>query len=302
MPGVVNVLAASVETLATVRSGFAVEQNISINQHADVLSLNPTFNMIQLFSVKESDDYFVNNLFTCSKSDPYFAGKIVARSSHIDEMKIAGDVTQYGDSVIVGKVVEGLSVENLTLTGKASVLDYIAVSPVTSYATSISIPLEVSGTAVSGSSPAISMQASVNSADITINAEVYDQDSVRYEVADIDHGNTDGKIRLFANKWTLCFANKPGNDAGELHTISYFLVEKLVEKYGVDANTMISTIVAKHPETGEEYNYIAQDGYSTPKGSINDFPMCYLKDGSFYPIPFMVQSVSETELEIDWAV
>jgi len=79
-------------------------------------------------------------------------------------------------------------------------------------------------------------------------------------------------------------------------------MKELIEKYGSDIHTKISMIVAKHPETGEEYNFIVQDGYITPEGSMNDFPMCYLKDGAFYPIPFMVQSVSDETLEIEWEV
>jgi len=263
--------------------------------------------------------YNLLNLFAISQRIPFFAGKIVARSSHFDDFNMTAETTETGDVILNGSVIEsnehesveinvpvtsiahGL-LDNFTMSGSSTILDYVAISPVSAFAVSLSIPISMSGKAESGSQPQFSVDAAINSVDVRLTAEVYDQDAVRYEIADIDQGVADGKIKIFPNEWTLCFANKPVNEDGTLATATSFLINELVAKYGSDLHTKISMIVAKHPETGAEYNFVVQDGYITPEGSMNDFPMCYLRDGAYYPVPFMVQSVSDETLELDWAV
>ena len=263
--------------------------------------------------------YNMLNLFAISQRVPFFAGKIVARTSHIDSFNMTAESNEHGDVLINGDVIQGDDlasvdinvpvttlangyIENMNMLGGVSILDYVAVSPLTTYAVSISIPISMMGNAMSGIQPEFSVEAAINSVDVLLTADVLSEDALRYEIADIDHGIADGKIKIFPNQWTMCFANKPVNDDGTNATITSFLLNELMSIYGSDIHTKISMIVAKHPETGEEYNFVVQDGYITPEGSINDFNMCYLKDGAFYPIPFMVQSVSDEVMEIEWEV
>ena len=263
--------------------------------------------------------YSMLNLFAISQSAPFFAGKIIARTSHIDSFNMLAESNEFGDVVINGDVIQGGDlasvdinvpvttlangyIENLNMLGGVSILDYVAVSPLTTYAVSISIPISMTGNAMSGSQPEFSIEAAINSVDVMLTADVLSEDVLRYEIADIDHGLADGKIKIFPNQWTMCFANKPVNGDGTNATITSFLLNELMAIYGSDIHTKISMIIAKHPETGEEYNFVVQDGYITPEGSMNDFSMCYLKDGAFYPIPFMVQSVSDEVMEIEWEV
>jgi len=263
--------------------------------------------------------YNMLNLFAISQRVPFFAGKIVARTSHIDSFNMTAESNEHGDVLINGDVIQGDDlasvdinvpvttlangyIENMNMLGGVSILDYVAVSPLTTYAVSISIPISMMGNAMSGIQPEFSVEAAINSVDVLLTADVLSEDALRYEIADIDHGIADGKIKIFPNQWTMCFANKPVNDDGTNATITSFLLNELMSIYGSDIHTKISMIVAKHPETGEEYNFVVQDGYITPEGSMNDFSMCYLKDGAFYPIPFMVQSVSDEVMEIEWEV
>ena len=263
--------------------------------------------------------YDVLNLLNINMRKPFYVNKIVGKSSHIDKFNIDAESKQEGDIIINGEAVESNRlasvdinvpitsidngfIENFTMTGASTILNYISVSPVTSYDVSLSIPINMLGSIKNDLQPELSVEAAVDSTDILLNSDIYDENSVVYKVADIDHGITKGKIKIFPNQWTICFVNKPVNDKGKHETISSFLINKLVEKYGPDIHTKISMIVGKHPETGEEYNFVVQKGYMTPKGSINDFNMCYLRDGVFYPIPFMIQSVSDETLEIDWEV
>ena len=320
-------------------NGSAFEINVDVDMNVKGHTLEEANNQVENILVKghtleenrnivvqaNTDVYYYNlvydilNFLTVVKRSPYYASKIVGRSSHIDELNLVSESIENGDVAIEGKVIQSDIpravdikvpvtsiahgfIDNFTMTGASTILDYAAVYPITSYAVSLSIPINMLGSAKSNSQPEFSMEATINSVDVLLSCEAYDKDSVRYEVADIDHGVADGKIKIFPNQWTMCFANKPVKDTGEQETVSSFLINKLVDKYGSDIHTKISMIVGKHPETGDEYNFVVQDGYITPEGSINDFNMCYLRDGAFYPIPFMVQSVSDETLEIDWAV
>ena len=263
--------------------------------------------------------YNMLNLFAITQRLPFFAGKIVARTSYIDSFNMVAESNEHGDVIISGDVIQGDDlasvdinvpvttlangyIENINMLGGVSVLDYVAVSPLTTYAVSISIPINMMGNAMSGTQPEFSVEAAINNVDVMLTADVINEDALRYEIADIDHGLADGKIKIFPNQWTMCFANKPVNEDGTNATVTSFLLKELMAAYGPDIHTKISMIIAKHPETGEEYNFVVQDGYITPEGSINDFNMCYLKNGVFYPIPFMVQSVSDEVMEIEWEV
>jgi hypothetical protein len=294
-------------TLTGVGAETIVQQlgDVTIQTRGDVHYHNLSYNML--------------NLFAITQRMPFFAGKIVGRSSFIEEFTMKSDTVENGDVVLNGSVLQGDDLasvdihvpvksfatgyfENLNMIGGVDVLNYTAISPVSSYAISLSIPINMNGKAEAGAEPEVSIEATINNIDVLLTAEVFDENAVRYEIADIDHGIASGKIKVFPNQWTLCFANKPVSDTGETETITSFFISSLIAKYGSDIHTKISMIVAKHPETGEDYNFVVQDGYITPEGSMNDFNMCYLKDGVYYPIPFMVQSVSDEILEIDWAV
>lgn len=305
-------------------SAFEVNANVDINVKGHTTE-NIVNHLGDILVQANAEVYYYDltysmlNLFAITQRKPFFAGKIVGNSSMIDSFNMVAESSETGNVIIGGSVLEEDTaasvdinvpvhtiangfVENLSITGVANILDYVAVSPVTTFAISMSMPISMLGTAQSGSQPEFSVEASINNVDVLLSGEVFDQGTLRYEIADIDHGVADGKVKIFPNQWTLCFANKPVNDDGVSETVSSFLVKELVDKYGSDIHTKISMIVGKHPETGEEYNFVVQEGYITPEGSMNDFNMCYLKDGAFYPIPFMVQSVSDETLEIDWAV
>jgi hypothetical protein len=228
-------------------------------------------------------------------------------------------VTETGDVTMLAKVIDEpplqdvsivspvtaiheSGIEELSITAGVSVLDKLYNVPVSVYSISLSIPMTLLASAEVGKDPKLTMSANVNNIDILLTSEIFDADSVRYEVADIDHGMLSGSVKLFPNDWTLCYMNRPKNDDGTDATISSSLVAMLVEKYGSDIHTKISMIVSKDPETGETYNYVIRDGYETPQGSINDFKICTLRDGAYYPVPFMVQSVSGEEISVEWDV
>jgi hypothetical protein len=252
-------------------------------------------------------------------STPFIATKLTALHDSIDEFTVAGDVTETGDVTMLAKVIDEpplqdvsivspvtaiheSGIEELSITAGVSVLDKLYNVPVSVYSISLSIPMTLLASAEVGKDPKLTMSANVNNIDILLTSEIFDADSVRYEVADIDHGMLSGSVKLFPNDWTLCYMNKPKNDDGTDATISSSLVAMLVEKYGSDIHTKISMIVSKDPETGETYNYVIRDGYETPQGSINDFKICTLRDGAYYPVPFMVQSVSGEEISVEWDV
>ncbi len=296
---------AQYDILAEAKEQAVVQNDITIQSNAGIHYHDLSYNMLNLIAVFQRT--------------PFFAGKITGRTSHIDALNMVAEATETGDVMIGGNVADGGEfasvdinvpvtsvtggyIENLNIPSDISIFDYVTISPVAAYAISLSIPLNMLGVIQSGAQPEFSVEAAINSVDILLTAEVFDRESVRYEIADIDHGIADGKVKIFANEWTLCFVNKPVNGDGTPATVTSFLMSELANKYGADLYTKISMIVAKHPETGIEYNFVVQEGYSTPEGSINDFPMCYFRDGAYYPVPFMVQSVSDETLEIDWSI
>jgi len=264
--------------------------NITLYTNADVINYEINYDLLNFVAV--------------THRAPYFIGKIVGRHSSVENISVTAETIESGDTSINGTIVEGYAPTALNVNVPVHSIssEYNVNSPVYAFETSISIPIELTSSVESGFTPSFFVAGDVNSVSLTMETEVFTLDSVRYEIADIDHGIASGAIKIFPNQWTLCFANKPVNEDGENETISSFFISKLVEKYGSDIHNQISMIVGKNPDTGEEYNFVVQDGYVTPTGSFNDFDMCYYKDGAYYPVPFMVQSVSDTELEINWAV
>lgn len=191
-------------------------------------------------------------------------------------------------------------IDKVTIASTPTELHYDIPVNVTSYMTSISLPLSFTGTAYDTSKADIKIAGTVNSSNVLLTAQVYDANSIRLEVADIDRNATTGKITIFPNDWTLAFINKPVDPDGNFYTVSSLLMASLEEKYGTALHSKISMIVAKHPETGETFNYVVQDGYVTPAGTTNDFDLCYKKDGAFYPVPFMIKSVTSDTLSLTW--
>ena len=262
-------------------------------------------------------NYNIGNVLNIITSHPYYACKIVGNSLKIEKVLISGRATQYADNTLKATIsysnnssiiqvpvtsIIGTCIDKFELPAEINQNDHKVVVPINSFEISVSIPMNFIGNAISFSHAGVYMNSVINNADVLISSTIYNEDTVRHQISNIDQGLAKGIIRIFPNQWTMCFANKPVNKDGTNATVSSFLIKALVDKYGKDIYKKISMIVAKHPETGEEYNYIVQDGYITPAGSMNDFSMCYLKDNIYYPIPFMIQSITNDTLEIEWNV
>jgi len=306
------------------QNGLVVENDLHVGlsmtgSTSEKVINNVTVSLPMLTDTHEYDfHYELLNIISAYESIPFYAAKIVAEYSVLQNLSMLGDAVAGDNVILAGSAIEQEDrqqvdinvpvyafgqgdIEKVVITGVADVLDYAANVSMTTYDVNVSVPITLGGEAVQ-SDKKLTLGASVDSVDILIDAEVYDEGSIRYEVADIDHGLANGRMKIFPETWTLCYVNKPVKEDGTLHTVSSFVIEKLKETYGEDIHNKISMIVAKHPESGEQYNFVVQDGYMTPIGSVNDFELCYLRDGVFYPIPFMVKSITADTLELTWEV
>jgi hypothetical protein len=278
---------------------------ISFSLNADVMEYNFSY------TLTNSTRNFI--------SRPYIAMQLESSYDSIEEIVLAGNVDSGGSIAVnaevgdadtmasiefispITSIVES-SIDNLTIPAEVNMASGVYSIAGTANAVSLSAPVSLVALTEIGSISSAILSASVTNIDVLLSADVFNEDSLQYKVADIDHGMVTGSIRIFPNDWTLCYINKPKNEDGSDATISSTLVSMLSEKYGSDIHTKISMIVAKHPLTGEVYNYVIRDGYQTPAGSVNDFKICYMRDDVYYPIPFMVQSISGDELSIEWDV
>jgi hypothetical protein len=280
-----------------------VPETLNYTLEGDVNSYDFTFNL--------------QNQMMANVSKPYPVMMVNAETVMIDHVYLSGEAFLEDlvtlSSLIIESDAPGVAninnilnahgmgyISNFSLEGTSTIMDYVVNSNIAEYAVSLSIPISVLGNASYMTAAGFYMDATVNNSSITIEANVLDDSDIDYKVAHIDHGLAAGRIDIRPNGWTLCYANEPINDDGTEHTISSFLISKLKDKYGDDILSSISMIVSRHPETGEEYNFVVSDAYITPSGSFNDFKISYQRDGVFYPVPFMVQSSSSEVLSIEW--
>ena len=168
------------------------------------------------------------------------------------------------------------------------------------YSALLTVPFQQTSTVSVGEGTTLSLLASIENLNFLLSAEVYDESSIRYEVADIDRNLQKGRLRIFPNEWTLSYINNPFDAEGNLNTVSSFLLPILEDAYGSSIFSKISLITARNPLNGVLYNFVFQDGYTTPAGTMNDFALCYADEGVFYPVPFMVKSITDEQLEIIW--
>lgn len=252
-------------------------------------------------AVTDDTEVLVHNVLGVSQGDPYYAARIIGITNTVDTLNVNADIVDHGNNVVSATIVPDEANVDFTVSATVDNINALLTVPVQATLLDIDMPITVVGKVSSGQSPVFSVMADINSAGVLLTADIIAEDQIRYVPTNIDHNISDGEITIFANKWTMCFINRPVDDSSNIETISSFFIAGLIDQYGSDIHNKISMVVAKHPETGEEFNYVIQDGYSTPAGSLNDFPLCYRKDGVFYPIPFMVQSISDTDLTLNWA-
>ncbi len=247
-------------------------------------------------------------------AEPFYAAKLTVVEPDINEVTLGGSVSPsdsvsiYGTAVSAGSIdiispltsfTEDLSV-NLTLEGIAETLSYSAETTMTAYASMMTVEMSQIGTVISTEVAPVHLAAVVQNVQLLMTSTVVDSSAIRYEVADIDRGLQKGKIKMFPREWTIAYINKPVDEFGAVNTVASFLMPLLTAKYGQDIHNKISVVTARNPLSGEVYNYVVQNGYVTPSGSYNDFDLSYVLDEVYYPVPFMIKSISDATLEIEW--
>ena len=264
----------------------------------------------------------------------FYAQKLVVEEGDdiTNELTLESLIFQEGSTDIYGTVVEtdtaptvdvispltifsGALIDNFNLNSDVAETDYNANVTLAAYSALLTVPfqqtnevtvgsesiiLQQTGDVSIGGDTTLSLLTSIENLNFMLTTDIADSSSIRYEVADIDRNLQKGKFRIFPNEWTLSYINNPLDADGNMNTVSSFLIPILEETYGASIFTKISLITARNPLTGVLYNFVFQDEYRTPAGTINDFELCYLLDGVFYPIPFMVKSITSEELEIVW--
>ena len=258
----------------------------------------------------------VGSIFT---SVPFYAEKLVVVEGDTinTSMSLDSTVTQDGDTNIYGTVIEtdtapsvdvvspltifsGDLISNFDLTSDVINMDYNANVTLAAYSALLTVPFQQTNDVTIGGDTTLSLLTSIENLNFMLTTDIADSGSIRYEVADIDRNLQEGRLRIFPNEWTLSYINNPLDASGNMNTVSSFLIPILEAKYGASVFTKISLITARNPVTGLLYNFVFQDGYITPSGTMNDFELCYQEGGVFYPVPFMVKSIANEELEITW--
>ncbi len=250
---------------------------------------------------------------------PFYAEKLVVVEGDTNEITLESLVFQDGGTDIHGTIIEvdeaesvdfisplnifaGAIVENFNIPGDVTTLDYNANVTLAAYSALLTVPFQQTNEVIVGEETTLSLLASIENLNFMLTTDIADSGSIRYEVADIDRGLQEGRLRIFPNEWTLSYINNPVDASGNMNTVSSFIIPLLEDTYGSSIFEKISLITARNPVTGVLYNYVIQDGYRTPDGTVNDFDLCYKIDNVFYPVPFMVKSITNDELEIFWAL
>ncbi len=256
---------------------------------------------------------------TIFSAEPFYAKKLVVVEGNDNELTLESIIFQDGSTDIYGTVINadmnesvdfvsplsvfaGAVLSNFDLPADVVVRDYNANVTLAAYSALLTVPFQQTNEVTVGEETTLSLLSSIENINFMLTTDIADSGSIRYEVADIDRNLQEGKLRIFPNEWTLSYINNPLDSSGSMNTVSSFIIPILEDKYGSDVFDKITLITARNPITGAMYNYVIQDGYRTPAGTINDFDLCYDIDGVFYPVPFMIKSITNDELEISWAL
>ncbi len=254
---------------------------------------------------------------TIFSAEPFYAEKLVVVEGNTNSVTLESLVIQDGSTDIYGTVIEtntaptvdvispltifsGGLLSNFDLSSEVISMEHNANVTLTAYSALLTVPFQQTNEVTVGGGTSLSLLATVENLNFMLTTYVADAGTIRYEVAGIDRNLNEGRIRIFPNKWTLSYINNPLDTEGNMNTVSSFLIPILESKYGADIFNKISLITARNPATGLLYNFVFQDGYTTPTGTVNDFELCYMDNGAFYPTPFMVKSITNEELEITW--
>lgn len=261
-----------------------------------LISVGKTFTSVafyaQKLTVEEGDD--ITNNFSM---DSFVVEK---GSTDIYGTVIETDTAPVVDVVSPMTVFSGGLLSNFDIQSNIVLSDYNANVTLAAYSALLTVPFQQTNDVTVGSETLLSLSTSIENLNFLLTSEVADSGSIRYEVADIDRNLQRGSLRIFPNEWTLSYINNPVDSSGNMNTVSSFLLPILEATYGPSIFTKISLITARNPISGVLYNFVIQDGYRTPSNTVNDFELCYLEDGVFYPVPFMVKSITDEELEIEW--
>ena len=261
-----------------------------------LISVGKTFTSVafyaQKLTVEEGDD-ITNNMTL--ETAVFQEG-----STDIYGTVIETDTAPTVDVISPLAVFSGALIDNFGMYTDVTTKSYAANVPLYAYSALLTVPFQQTNDVTVGDETVLSLSTSIENLNFMLSADVADSGSIRYEVADIDRNLQQGKLRIFPNEWTLSYINNPVDALGNMNTVSSFLLPLLEATYGASIFTKISLITARNPISGVLYNFVFQDGYRTPSGTMNDFELCYLEQGIFYPIPFMVKSIANEELEIIW--
>jgi len=268
-------------------NGIVVENEVNIELVSNISSFVSAPYSVMSF------DVFRNDIDNFS-----FTGREETATVNIHGTSIDDSISK--NVSIVGSINDG---ENpvVNINGDVSEQSYNVDANMTSYNVDLNVDTVSSARVLENSEPSFYISSNVSSTSVSINATIADEDHIVEKISAIESGTRSGVVTIFPSTWTLAIVNIPKDESGKTVRISDF-VTKLKDKYGDDIYTKISTIIAKNPQTGEEFNYVVSLDYETPQGTTNDFRLTYNDNNIVKPVPFMVKSVSDIELSIDWSI
>jgi len=249
------------------------------------------------------------------KGFPLYVGELTTHSDTVASLDMSADITEEATAYITGDVHPANDIE-VSINAENSIAVDSRTLAVSNdlRVTDLQVSLEAEVGCSDGEQILLSVdrneasdlnlmvESTVTAVDVLIECTTVPEDQIVYQVADIDRGMRNGTAVIHPNEWSAIVINVPVLEDGTRTTVSNFLMEKLSDKYGEAVHENISLIIARDTVSGDEMNYVVSNGYVTPDGSTNDFKLCSLSDDKFTPVPFLVKSVSNETLTIDWEI
>ena len=318
-----NTLPAPVLDFAVENGITATELSIEYSNETNILveADAPTENVIALDFSVESDVRSIDNEFNiqiemkAGVGFPVYVGELSTTSSTVESIGLDAIVTEEATAYIAGDVHAASDV-NVTVTTENEIHAHNRTVSVENVIESSDMQIKLEGTVestdgtvvlmeadrVGGETIAVSLSAEVLAVDVLLDVVTIPEGQIVYKVADIDRGIMNGVAKIYPQEWSPLVVNIPVLEDGTRATISNFVIPKLKEKYGNDIHNFISMIISRDTVTGNEYNFIISESYTTPEGSINDFTLCSIEDESFKAVPFIIKSTSNETLTLEWEV
>jgi len=246
---------------------------------------------------------------------PIYLGEISAHNSEAPELSLSAMITEqptaymsneiypasnnYTDIHIEDTIIHEDSVVNIESHFAASDAQIFIENKIEAKNADI---VFIESSNMLGQSHSLVVAANILAVDVLLECTSIPEDQIVYKISEISKNNTEGKALIYPMKWSPMSINIPLIEHGKRATVSNFIIPKLIEKYGEDIHDYISMIISRNSRTGEEYNFVISKEYTTPQGSINDFNLCVLEDSSFIASPFIIKSVSNQPISLEWKI